>query len=1185
MKNYRKRIWFGGAIASLAAGTFFVLSSDAVQEKIAVEILKEQGIVAEFGEWNSRLFSEWEFRDVVLTTRDLELRVPDLRLRANLFSLIFTSGFSLEASSENTAKLCIRGENFECFLETFSLSNRAGRKNGLRAWIAAAESLPSQRIGLAFESENRCDISDASVPAWIAGTRRCEGRIGEIGFALDENGAWKISSEAAEICSGAGTLGAEYFDGKLRFGFDGEKIKSLGLMKNLPPINGEFRFEFSGNPKSNEARIRHAFDVYVKNAAGTFAGFSLLPELNLRGKGEAEVAETSLAAKTFFAEIAAVGGEKNAAFAEISLPEKLTFLRGDDGNFKILADSGTAELALLNFNDIPLALANPLLAKKSAQNADAAFSLDGTLNGALALKKNGDERFVFSGDKPLEIKNFKLSSGDDVILENLKATIPLSLIFQDGCLSARVDSAEIFGERNATIGNVRFTGTRNFSTEKTGVDCSVRVESAALKQKIFGKYFAGLPEREIELESVLKAEISEETLAVSAFALTIADAKKGILLSAQTEAFSCDVKNPLAGLKGKKIDLCAAAFPLALINPLARGKFYFAGTLDGKLRFVGTPDAIEFSTAGKATAIRGFCMRDARNVPLLTDLSLRSDKNSLRISQGDDGHFRTQIDIRNGVLKNGRAAEIASGDLFLDFSGSKLLALKGNLSGNFERLFEQPILNTAYGIDSGSFELNGTLNAYDCRSKFNLSCRDLRSANSVSREIESLDFAFEQGEFQNSGDVARAVFDMRGTEHSRVLFRFSRLDFDLRTGVTQFSAKANAPKIALTDFWTLSKILERSRIPEAEIAQAEAPEISAEAVPAEKALATPKVSDADSALPAGPALEVSAPKKSVPANKIAITKKNTEAKRPIRVPWKNFLGDLEFRVNELSVPENTLHGFSGNLVLTPRRCEFSAETAKFFGGTLDLNWMSEVRNFGKPFFSEANLIVRNAALNEAIPILREKNPPMLEGKFALELRANAEADAFENLPEALSAKAKIVGRNGHIRVFASDNKQMQSVSGLAQLGGDMIGLLGSFAGKLSPRAESIGNAVRDLQKYLSDFPFDVHEIHLNYSAGQPIFCEKFLLQNDILRISGAGKIDYVPGIEIGNAPLSANARLDARGDLEKLLRVVNVLKSKRSQPKEATADYVPGPEFKFSGTLNHISDNLLETLLSSGVGL
>lgn len=1186
MKRYRKWALFVGAITSLAAGTLFVFSLDGIQKKIAVEILEKQGITAEFGEWDSCWFSEWNFRDVVLTTRDVELRVPDLRLEANLFSLVFTSDLSLKASSEKNAELCVRGKNFECFLEHFSLSNLPGQRNCLRGWFATAETNSTKRIELAFESENRSAIRDFSVAAWIAGTRRAEAQLGEIEFSLNETGAWKIADNVLSgTCSGAGTLEVERFDGNLHIHFDGEKIKSLGLMKNFPPLDGEFRIEFSGSPKSGEIQVRHAFDVFVKNAAGTFAGFSLFPELNLRGKGELEFSEISLVAKTFFAEIYAVsGGENVTAFAEVSLPGKLTFLRGDNGNLEILADDGAEELARLDFNKIPLALANPFLAKQSAGNAGSALSLSGTLDGTLTLKKNNGA-FIFSGEKPIEIENFKLSAGGDVILEKLAASIPLTLFFRNNCLGVRVDSAEILGEKNDSIGNVHFTGKRDFSTAKTGVDFSVRLESVALEQNIFKKYFVGLTEREIELESALKAEISEDTFAVSEFAFAIVNAKKDVLLSAKTEAFSCNVKNPFAGLRGKKIALRASAFPLALVNPLARGKFYFSGTLDGKLNFVGSNDGIEFSTTGKSTAIREFYMRDAQNFPLLTNLSLRSDKNILRISQQDDGCFRTQIDIRNGVLRNGRAVEIASGDLFLDFSGSKLLVLKSRLGGNFQRLFEQPLLSASGNFASGTFELNGVLDGYDCRSKFNLACRNLRSRDDAWHKVESLDFAFEQGDFQNSDDVARAVFDMRGAERSRVLLRFSRLDFDWRTGVTQFSAKANASKLELLDFWALSKIFECSRFSASEVAVSESPKIVVSDVSVEKPTSLSKEVTGSSESSVGSVQKMLLTPQFFSEEKKSVAEKKIVPKRLVRVPWKNFFGDLEFRINELSVPENTLRGFSGVLVLAPKHCDFSAETSEFFGGELTFKSTVEVQDVGTSFSANANLAVRDARLNEAIPILREKNPPMLEGKFDLDLRANSQADRFEDLIESLSAQTKIIGRDGHIRVFASDNKQMQSVNGLAQLGGDMIGLLGSFAGKLSPRAESIGNAVQDLQKYLSDFPFDVHEIHLNYSVGQPILCDKFLLQNDVLRISGTGKIDYVPEIEIGNAPLSANARLDARGDLEKLLRVVNVLKSGRNKAENAEDGYVRGPEFKFSGTLNHISDNLLETLLTSGIGV
>lgn len=1195
MKQGLKRCLIGvGAATLIAAGTLGVLSNNGVQQAIATAWLKDLGIEAQFGAWDSAWFSEFKLREVVLTAPDkTQLSIPEVTIRANVLSLIFTSNFSVGLSLEESARLRTMGEDFDLFLSRLALSNQAGEKNMLQGWFAATGTKASERIVFYGESENLADIPEWTLPAWITGTRQASLRVGETELRWENSGVWKIAAaegiSGESKLSGSGMLNAERVSGTLSARLDNAAIKALGFFKNLPPWAGEFQIDFGGDFIRGEVQIRHAFNVLVKNAAGTFAGFSLSPDLRLCGKGELEFAQASFSAKTFSADIAAVSQDAEPAiFAEVSIPGALTFSREEDGRFDMTAVGGGDELARLAFNKVPLALANPFLAHFIPGTSETHFSIDGTLQGELALKKGDEGKFVFAGDDSLRIDDFGLKRGETVFLEKISASVPVKLFLQTELLELYVDSAKFFGDGGMEIGSIRFAGTRDLVRKKTGLDVTAQAGAELLNQNVLKDYFSCMEERAIDAESSLKAEISDDEIAVSGFEFRILSRKDKVLLAARTEAFLCNVHNPLAGLEGKTVDLRANAFPLALLNPLACGKFYFSGTLDGEIAFVGSKNKIEFSTDGKTMAIRDFHMRDDCKLPLLNALSLQSEKNLLRIAQRENGEFQTVVDIQRGCLKNGSGRTVASGDLFLDFYGSKLVALKGTLFGDFKDVFEQPILMPLTNLGAGTFEMNGGLSEFGKASKFKLTCRNLRSRDRTLPGIERVDCSFEQGTFKNSDDVARAVLELQGEEHSLARVRFSRLDFDRESGITHFDARANAPKIVPLDFYALGKILE----PAEDLNQTtESPEtdLGTKREIAPKSSDSNVIADSHTDLQTSPEIVPAAPSERVPQTQVTPSTESEQnvppSLRKPSVPWKRFIGNVDFEIDSLIVPDNELHGFSGDLILSPERAEFIAKTRTFFGGTFDFNSLVELRESEKPFAARAKVTVRESNLNEAIPLLREKNPPMLEGKFDIDLWAKSEAESFESLRDHVSAKAKLIGREGRIRIFASDNKQMRSVSGLAQLGGDMIGLFGSLAGGFSERAGRIGNAVRDLQKYLDDFPFDTHEVDLTYASGGPVECNKFLLQNEILRISGIGEIACSPELEIRDFPISATARLDVRGDLEELLRVLNVLKKDRDPATTPEDDYVLGPEFKFSGTLNHMSDNLLETLLSAGKGL
>lgn len=1162
-----------------------VLAQNSVQKAIATALLKDCGIEAQFGEWDSSLFSEFRLREVVLTAPDAtQLSLPEVTIRTHILSLIFTDNFSFEFSTGAPAQAHVLGQTFDFEVQRLAVSTAADEKNVLDAWFAATGTEPADRIVCRAESENASDIAELTVPAWIAGTRKAHCRAGRVSWQWEaDSGQWVLAdttkAESPDL-AGKGTLNAERVAGELTVRAASESLGALGFFKTLPVCTGNFQVALAGDWVRKTAVFQNRFHVEVKNVAGSFGAYALSPDLDFRGQGELSFSEGAFSVKTFFADVAATGQETpRVVFSKISIPGELQCAYARDGGVAITAVGGGDELARWEFNEVPLALANPFLSHSTTGNPEKPCMLDGALNGALILKQRDAETFVFSGQDALEIKDFSFAHGELVVANALSARLPVEMVLRTDVLELNIAGAKVFAADDSEVAHADFSGTRHFVGEKTGIALALQARADVLNRQILED---SLPDAEAckwALKTTLKAEVEDAGITVSEFDLRLLAPEGRPCLSARTEAFSYRLEKPSESLKDKQIDFYAEAFPLALLNPLSGGKYRFSGTLDGAVTLVATQDALEFTSAGSALEIRDFSMRDAHAVPVLNDLSLRSKKNLLRIAQEKSGHLQTVVDVQQGILTDGSKRKLLSGDLYLDFSGSRLCVLKGALAGEFEGIFAQPVLRTQTGLDSGTFEMNGILDAREQGSKFTMTCHRLRAREGA--EIKRVDCSFEQGDFK--GDVVRAVLEVQGEEHSIMRARFSRLDFDSASGVTQFNARVNIPELAVTDFYTLRKILES---PEKEVVALSGDASEATGQVAELAPEPPK-NEARNAVVRTSVAATHTP--IVAANGTSREGTGTPESaspqtRTVRVPWERFIGEATFEIDSLIVPENRLNGISGTLSLLPQRAELLAGTPSFFGGTLDFEALAEVRPGKLPVTARAKMTVRESRLNEAIPLLRAKNPPMVEGRFALDFWVKSEAETFDALQENVFAKANLLGHNGRVRVFAADNKEVRTVGNLAQMGGEVIGMLGAFAGGFSKRAARLGNAVRDLQRYLSDFPFDVHEIQLTYASGKPIICNKFLLQNEVLKISGNGEITYSPEKPIGDAPIDATARLDVRGELEELLRVVKVLKDERD-PALPDADYIPGPKFKFSGTLNNISDNLLETLLSTGLNL
>lgn len=1184
-KKYLKRIALATlAAGTLCAGTLGVLSLNSVQKKIAVAVLKNAGIQAEIGEWDSDFFSDFRLRDITLKRGDeFEIQIPELQVHSSVIAQIFSPEISLRAEFKETNSLQIAGKSFALSVDELTLNNALGSRNRLAGTLIPQKKENPPQAKFEFESENRKTIYDFSLLGFLTGTRVARLNFNEIECRLDETGTWKIFDKSGRnsALSGAG----KFHDGKLRgtvsARLDGERFKAFGIGENLPAWNAAAEIAVAADLASERCSLRHLFELRLAEPGGTFSGIPLLPEIRLKGNGKFNFENNTFSLETFFANMAlAPDNAAPVVFAEISVPEELGFAYSQERGLKISAQGNASELALLKFNNVPISLANSFLARIPSLDNEKKLELTGTLNGAFALSQTDAGEFIFAGKEGLKVRDFSLKRADDIWFSGITANLPLVAFTRGNTAGIELKNAIAFGDFDRAFASANFSGIRDFSKKTTSVEASARIESAALTQQFFSGFFGGLSDKKIAANSELKAEISDDEIKVSALKFSVFedDDASRTLLTANTGAFRFDAENPFVGLDGKQITLQANAFPLALIDPLARGKFFFAGTIDGEIAFIGDKSKIEFSTEKRGMTIRNFRMKNARKSVLLDGLSLRSVDNLVRVSRDASGKFHTEIGLKNARLKNSNDTRLASGDLYLNFHGKELLTLRSDISGDLGSIVRQPLFTPVSNLASGSIEIHGGWDAVNQTAKLEANLRDLRSRGPQSVEIDNLNLTLEHNAGANFAARIRAALD--GNEHSSADLSFSKLDFNLRENKADFNADLFAEKIVVADLISLAEIFSpKKNLPPArttqtkeQIVPATAPSVSQAApthVPAEKQ------AHASTEIP---------PAKTPPeSNEKGNFEQATPAKnlpKTLSLPWKNIAGTLNFRILECVVPENRLQNISGSLNLAPERGELIVESDNFFDGSLKSKTVVETRHSSGTFFAKTKIAVKNSKIYKAIPALRAKDSSIVEGSFSVDLSAEAEAPKLSELKHCLSADAVLLGQNGNIRIFSADNKDLRNVGDLARIGGGVAELLGGFGGK---KLRRITSSARRLQEYLSDFPYDVHEVRLSYRAGNPILCRKFLLQNELLKITGTGEIAYSEELPIGDAPLAIRARMDVRGELKEMMNTLGILKS--AGPGTEDSDYSVGPEFNLTGTLNRLSDNLLETLLSSGSGL
>lgn len=1187
MKKYLKRAALvAAATGTLLAGTLGVLSINAVQEKIAVAVLKNAGVDARFGEWDSDFFSAFRLRNVSLKHGNgLSLEIPGVQIHANIFSILFTSDFSVEAEFETANRLQVAGKDFTIAVDRLALSNLAGAKNTIAGTLIPRKGENPPQAKFEFTSENRTKIRELALRDCLAGTRTAMLNFNGIECTLDESGAWEIadSNPDAPAISGSGIFHDGKITGVVDGKLDGEDFSAFGIGENLPVWRAESAITIDGDLTSESYSLDFGTELKIIEAAGTFSGVSLLPEIVLNGKGRIHLERSALALKTFFAEMAfAPENMPPVVFAEISVPGELGFAYTPEHGLEISAEGDASGLALLEFNNVPLALANPFIAKIPALSREKMPELSGTLNGSFSLTRNADGEFIFAGKDGLKLSDFAVKCADDVWFSGLSAKFPVVAFTRGNSVEFELKNAVVVGDSGIAFASADVSGSRDFINNRTGIEVSARIESAALSQKFFSEFFCGLSENKIAASATLKAEISDAEIDVSALRFSVFEGgeQARTLLAADTGAFRFDAENPFVGLDGKQIRLQANAFPLALIDPLARGKFFFSGTLDGEIAFVGEEKKVEFSTGERGMTIRDFRMENAKRLPLLSGLSLRSVENLVRVSRAENGRFQTEVGLKNARLKNTADKRLASGDLYLNFNGKKLMTLRGDVFGELGNIARQPLFLPVGNLAGGTLEMHGGWDALNQLAKLEIDGRNLSSRDRNPVRIAGLNLKFEHNAEPGAEIVARVQASLEGSERSSADLRFTQLDFDRREDAANFDADLLVEKIVLADCLALAEILSPEKVLLPVVATQALSNLSNEDNVSGDTGKTPSVPErktsADEVItPVDP--EVSRPKSAVAA------KPELPAIPESRVvlPWENVTGTAKFRILECVVPENRLQNIFGTLNLSPERGELTAESDEFFGGTLKSKTVLETRNQSS-FFSKTKIAVKDSRIYDAVPALRGRDPAVIEGKFAFDLSAEAEAKRLEDLSRQLSAKASVLGKNGRVRIFAVDNENVRNVGNLAQIGGGVAELAGMFGGK---KVRRIAKAARRLQEYLSDFPFDVHEIRLSYDAGNPVVCEKFLLRNNLLKISGAGEIAYSEDLPLGDAPLAIRARMDVREELEELMATLGILKSAEHFAEPGEPAYTVGPEFELSGTLNRFSDNLLETLLSAGIGI
>lgn len=298
-------------------------------------------------------------------------------------------------------------------------------------------------------------------------------------------------------------------------------------------------------------------------------------------------------------------------------------------------------------------------------------------------------------------------------------------------------------------------------------------------------------------------------------------------------------------------------------------------------------------------------------------------------------------------------------------------------------------------------------------------------------------------------------------------------------------------------------------------------------------------------------------------------------------PWAGVTGQITLALKKVVYGESfEATDVAGTVRLGPDALRFDGVHATF-GPESDLRFEGGVGfnpAAADPYSLNGELALRNF---ETAPVFRAIDPaklPTLEATVDVNSRITGEAASLADLAERTQGDFQVTSKGGVFRALSTvlPAERMQTTqSALAIVGG-------LFGGSTAETA----NATIEIVRILSEISFDQLSLKAERGTSLDLLLQDFTLISPNVRLSGEGKLDYVPGRSLLEQALDLRINLGARGRLGELLEQVKMLKAE----KDSLGYSAFSTPIKIGGTLAQTDTSDLRTKLlnvaveKSGVG-
>ena len=299
--------------------------------------------------------------------------------------------------------------------------------------------------------------------------------------------------------------------------------------------------------------------------------------------------------------------------------------------------------------------------------------------------------------------------------------------------------------------------------------------------------------------------------------------------------------------------------------------------------------------------------------------------------------------------------------------------------------------------------------------------------------------------------------------------------------------------------------------------------------------------------------------------------------------WHGNTASVKLYIQSASIKGFTAEGVALQLVVADDQVSLTQLNGKFAEGTLTgtANCTFNPGNAGGPYQLNAKVSLQQFNFDpiaKAYPAIKD----FVQGKGDATATVSSTGINTDDLIAKVNVDANLLSKGGRIQAFGGKDSSTAVSASKAGQTAKLLGGIAKLAGALSKnknqgekiaRAGEAMSAASKLQESLSDFKYDLVDVQVQRLANGTVKINRGLIQNPELTINALGQITAKVGSDFNDWPLALQATTRGKGTYAEQFKLLGF-----ADASAAADGFTKGPSVQFTGSLNHLQNDLKERL-------